>query len=69
MKRSNLSACVLTLLAFGAVQSLFAQSMGTGTIAGTVIDPSGASIGGAQITAVNLGTRAARSTSTNDQGQ
>jgi outer membrane receptor protein involved in Fe transport len=40
----------------------------TGQIVGAVIDPNGAVIGGAKVTIVNIGTGAARSTTTDSQG-
>ena len=68
MKSRDIYAWLFCLFVLLAAQRLFAQSMGTGTIAGTVSDPTGAVVGAAQITALNLATHAIRSTASNDQG-
>ncbi|HMF74334.1 MAG TPA: TonB-dependent receptor [Bryobacteraceae bacterium] len=47
---------------------LAAQSMGTGTITGTVSDPSGSAVPAVNVTALHLGTRTTRSAVTNDSG-
>ena len=60
-----LRACLLALLA--AVPAAWAQSV-TGAITGEVMDPSGAVIEGAQVTAQNLGTGVQSSTTTNASG-
>jgi hypothetical protein len=57
---------VLLILVFA--RNLAAQGMGTGTITGTVVDPSNATVGGASITAVDLNTRRSQAATTNDQG-
>src|SRR6185437_11555662 len=57
---------VLLVLAFA--RNLAAQGMGTGTITGTVVDPSNATVGGASITAVDLSTRRSHTATTNEQG-
>ncbi len=45
-----------------------AQTMGTGTIRGTVSDPSGAVVSGASVKAINQSTQVARSTAANAGG-
>ena len=47
---------------------LFAQSVGTGGIQGTVTDPSGAVVNGAKVTVTNKGTGQTVSTTTNSAG-
>ncbi len=56
---------VLVLLLLGAV---CASAQGTGSIVGTVTDPSGSVIAGAKITATDAGTGAARSATSNGEG-
>jgi hypothetical protein len=55
-------ACLFVTLPFASAQKT------SGTITGTVTDPSGAVVQGATVTLVNLATGATRNTSTNDQG-
>jgi len=57
----------LALLAL-LVRQAGAQSMGTGTITGTVTDPSGLAISSATVIALHLGTNTSRTTSTNGSG-
>ena len=47
----HVALCLASLLVAG---SLLAQVGGTGSIQGTVTDPSGAVIGGASVTATNV---------------
>jgi hypothetical protein len=54
------------LLVFGAAPQLFAQS--TGSIRGTVVDPSSAAIHGATVTVTNKDTGILRTTQTNESG-
>lgn len=51
-----------------ASRLLLAQIPGTGAIAGTVIDPSGAVFAGARVTITNAGTRITRETATDSAG-
>src|SRR5580704_1140734 len=55
------------LLAFGG-QALMAQSAGTSGLAGTVKDPSGASIPGVTVTATQIGTGQVRTATTGSAG-
>ena len=50
------------------IVSVFAQSGGTGTIQGTVTDPSGAVVTGASVTATNLKTGVKTERKTTDAG-
>jgi Carboxypeptidase regulatory-like domain len=60
-------ASILALAAICASRAP-AQSMGTGTIAGLVTDPSGAPVPNAQVVALHLSTHTPRSTTTNNDG-
>src|SRR5262249_55028596 len=51
-----------------AASSAFAQAGGTGTIQGTVPDPSGAIVAGASVTATNLATGVRTERKTTDAG-
>lgn len=53
---------------FQSVESLRAQSAGTGALTGTVTDPSGASLANATVTLTNNDTNQARTTTTNADG-
>lgn len=64
--RKLLFACFALLLTLGIASSAFAQS--TGSIRGTVTDPSGAAIANAPVTATATSTGIKRSTMTNDSG-
>ncbi len=61
MKRLLAASCMILLLGTGA----FAQ---TGTISGTVSDPSGAVIPGVEVTATHVGTSLSRTVLTNERG-
>jgi len=56
----------IALLAFSA--GLFAQTAGSGAIAGTVTDPSGGAVAGATVVVHDVDTAADRSLTTNDAG-
>ena len=57
----------LLLLVLGTPFALNAQQY-SGTITGTVTDPSGAAVAGASVTATNIGNNASYSTTTSEQG-
>lgn len=63
-----LLAVALCLFVFAPAVT-FAQSSNTGTVSGTVVDPSNAIVPGASITLVNTATLATRSTLSNKEGQ
>lgn len=60
--------CVILSLGFFLADHAFAQTV-TGSIYGTVADPSGAIIPGAAVTATNVGTNEAHTTKSNASGQ
>jgi len=57
--------CLFTI----APKAALAQSSSTGTVSGTVVDPSSAIVAGATVTLTNTSTSAARTATTNSQGQ
>lgn len=63
-----LLAVALCLFAFAPAVTL-AQSSNTGTVSGTVVDPSNAIVPGANVSLVNTATLATRSTLSNKEGQ
>jgi len=63
-----LLAALFCLFAISPV-SLFAQSASTGTVAGTVTDPSGGAIVGATVTLTDTATNTPRSSTTNEAGR
>jgi len=58
-------ACVFALLPV----AMYAQTANTGTVAGTVTDPSGAAVVGAAVTLTQTSTGVVRNTTTNDVGR
>lgn len=60
--------CAISVTVLASRIAIFAQTMGTGTITGTVTDPTGGVVTGAQITATNLDTGIARSAATSSSG-
>jgi hypothetical protein len=64
MSRSFRLLCCFAFL----LSSLFAFAQSSGSIVGTVSDPSGAVVPGATVTATDIGTGVSRSTTTNPQG-
>src|SRR5262249_53783399 len=58
----------IAILVCAAPLALHAQEALTGTITGTVLDPSGAAVPGAQVTARNRNTGLERSSASGDQG-
>jgi hypothetical protein len=57
--------CVFAL----APSSLFAQAASTGTVAGTITDPSGGAVVGATVTLTDTATNISRSAATNESGR
>ncbi|HXJ06407.1 MAG TPA: TonB-dependent receptor [Candidatus Acidoferrum sp.] len=70
MVRSKMgqNAYFLTVLMLVFVTRLFAQGGGSAAITGTVLDPSGAVVSGAQVTVTQAATSVKRSTTTNASG-
>ena len=68
-KRVALLLAALFCLCALAPSGLFAQSASTGTVAGTVTDPSGGAIVGATVTLTDTATSIARTDATNDNGR
>jgi hypothetical protein len=62
-------ALVLLVLLVKGPGSFAAQTATTGSILGTVMDPTGAVVPGAEVELVDLATRAVRNVWTNDRGQ
>jgi uncharacterized membrane protein len=67
----NLKLAVLLFLVICVGTSLpaWAQSLSTGTVAGSVIDPTGAVVSGANVTLTNIATNVASTASTNASGR
>src|SRR5918996_3192577 len=59
---------LVTLLAMSLTGSLFGQATTLGQIVGTVSDPSGAGVPGAQVRVINTRTGVARETTTTESG-
>src|SRR3984957_768559 len=68
-KRVALLLAALFCLFAVSPSSLFAQSASTGTVAGTVTDPSGGAVVGAAVTLTDTATNIARTETTNDTGR
>ncbi|MBV8845486.1 MAG: carboxypeptidase regulatory-like domain-containing protein, partial [Bryobacterales bacterium] len=64
----KISFVLLLFAVYTRAPLLIAQSAGTGALAGTVTDPSGASVPGATVTATNTETSQARTTTTGSDG-
>jgi hypothetical protein len=68
-KRSLCGLGVLLCLFALVPSALFSQSASTGTVAGTVTDPSGAAVAAATVTLTDKGTNIPRTASTNENGR
>src|SRR5580698_3288865 len=68
-KRSLLGIGVLLVLFAFVPSALFSQSSSTGTVAGTVTDPSGAAVAAAMVTLTDKSTNIPRTASTNENGR
>src|SRR6266481_5763006 len=68
-KRVVLLLVALSCLVALTPSALFAQAASTGTVAGTVTDPSGAAVAGAAVTLVDPSTNDSRKTTTNETGR
>src|SRR5713226_3084633 len=60
---------LLTLCALVCTGISHAQGVNTATLAGTVVDPSGAAVKGAKVTVTNAATRAKRTAESDDSGR
>ena len=68
-KRSLLGIGFLFCLLALVPSALFSQSASTGTVAGTVTDPSGAAVADATVTLTDKATNTTRAASTNENGR
>ena len=68
-KRSLVVIGVLLSMFALLPSALFSQSASTGTVAGTVTDPSGAAIATATVTLIDKATNIPRAASTNENGR
>jgi hypothetical protein len=68
-KRSPFVIAVLLCMSALLPSTLFSQSASTGTVAGTVTDPSGAAIAAATVTVTDRATNTPREVSTNENGR
>src|SRR5215813_1863465 len=62
------SCCLLFIISWGLVAAPAVAQEFRGSVTGRVIDPSGASVPGAQVTVTNTGTNVSHSVTTNEQG-
>ncbi len=71
MSSKRVALLLAALFCFVAIapSALFAQSASTGTVAGTVTDPSGGAIVGATVTLTDTATSIARTDATNESGR
>src|SRR5580692_5111289 len=70
LSKRSLFGFGLLLCLFALVPSaLFSQSASTGTVAGTVTDPSGAAVAAATVTLTDKATNIPRTASTNENGR
>src|ERR1700683_1507712 len=64
-----LVVCTICFAAlFGFLPASLAQTSSTGSLTGTVTDPSGGVVSGATVTATNVGTGQSRTTTTDSSG-
>src|ERR1700689_1230161 len=64
----KLALLILVVLCVGSALPAWAQSASSGTVAGSVSDPSGAVVAGATVTLTDRATNIARTTTTNATG-
>src|SRR3569833_1451267 len=68
MKKITYAAISLFLLVILAPNAMYAQATASGTISGTISDPSQAVINGAEVTITSVSTGASRTMVTNNAG-
>ncbi|MFZ0279976.1 MAG: carboxypeptidase-like regulatory domain-containing protein [Candidatus Sulfotelmatobacter sp.] len=69
IRSAKLSLVLFLVFCAGSALSAWAQSTSTGTVAGSVADPTGALVSGAAVTLTDTATNVARSTTTNATGR
>jgi hypothetical protein len=65
----KLALVLFLMICVGSSLSAWAQSTSTGSVAGSVTDPTGAVVAGATVTLTDVGTNTARTTTTNTSGR
>jgi hypothetical protein len=65
----KLALVLLLVVCAGSVLAAWGQSTSTGTVAGSVTDPTGAVVAGAAVTLTDIGTNTARTTTSNASGR
>src|SRR3984885_4608277 len=65
----KLALVLLLVVCVGNSLPAWAQSTSTGTVAGSVTDPTGAVVAGATVTLTDIGTNTPRTTTTNPSGR
>ena len=69
IRSAKVTLVLLLAICAGSALSAWAQSTSTGTVAGSVVDPTGALVSGAEVTLTDTTTNVARSTTTNATGR
>src|SRR5208282_3998044 len=69
IRRMNLVLVFLLVVCVGSCLPAWAQSTSTGSVAGSVTDPTGAVVSGATVTLTDIGTNTARTATTNASGR
>src|SRR5271169_3134205 len=69
IRRMNLALVFLLVICVAGALPSWAQSTSTGTVAGSVTDPTGAVVAGATVTLTDIATNTPRATTTNASGR